>query len=177
LPGPLIRPFDVAALYDAMDARRAELGLSWAAVARQLAAQAGALNDRPGAHPISPSTITNMAKKPRPSCQHVLPMLRWLGRSPESFLVGADDDPRFALPSAGPNHRLRWSLVALYEALDLKRRDERLSWRELADVLHCSPGQLTGLRTAKYATGIDLAMRIVQWLGRPAADFVVPATW
>jgi hypothetical protein len=33
------------------------------------------------------------------------------------------------------------------------------------------------LRTAKYATGSDLAVRIVQWLGRPAAEFVYLATW
>jgi hypothetical protein len=30
---------------------------------------------------------------------------------------------------------------------------------------------------ARFATGMDLAMRIVQWLGRPAADFVYAATW
>ena len=27
------------------------------------------------------------------------------------------------------------------------------------------------------ATGMDLAMRIVQWLGRPAVDFVYQSTW
>jgi hypothetical protein len=52
-----------------------------------------------------------------------------------------------------------------------------LTWRQLADLLGCSPGQLTGLRTARFATGKDLAMRIVQWIGRPAADFVYPARW
>jgi hypothetical protein len=34
-----------------------------------------------------------------------------------------------------------------------------------------------GLRTAKFATGMDLAMRIVQWIDRPAADFIYRATW
>ena len=48
-----------------------------------------------------------------------------------------------------------------------------MTWIALAG----SPGQLTGLRTAKYATTMDLAMRITQWLGRPAADFVYPAAW
>jgi hypothetical protein len=47
----------------------------------------------------------------------------------------------------------------------------------LAAILGCSPGKLTALRTAKFATGMDLAMRIVQWLDRPAADFVYPARW
>jgi hypothetical protein len=30
---------------------------------------------------------------------------------------------------------------------------------------------------ARFATGMDLAMRIVQWLSRPAADFVYLARW
>jgi hypothetical protein len=32
-------------------------------------------------------------------------------------------------------------------------------------------------RPAKFATGMDLAMRIGPWLGRPAADFVYLASW
>jgi hypothetical protein len=105
-------------------------------------------------------------------------MLRWLGRAPESFLSGAaDTDDRFNLPAAGQDQRLRWALKLLYVALDEKRRQESLTWVALAAALGCSPAQLTGLRTAKYATTMDLAMRITQWLGRPAADFVYPAAW
>jgi hypothetical protein len=47
----------------------------------------------------------------------------------------------------------------------------------LAATLGCSPNQLTALRTAKFATGMDVAMRTVQWLDRPAGDFVYPARW
>jgi hypothetical protein len=50
-----------------------------------------------------------------------------------------------------------------------------MTWPELAAVLGCTPSQLTRLRTAKFATGMDLAMRIVQWLDQPAASFVYPA--
>ena len=56
-------------------------------------------------------------------------------------------------------------------------RREALTWPELASVLRCTPNQLTGLRTAKFATGMTLAMRITQWLDRPAADFVYAAKW
>ena len=77
----------------------------------------------------------------------------------------------------GQDHRLRWALKLLYAALDEKRRQEGSTWIALAATLSCSPGQLTGLRSAKYATTMDLAMRITQWLGRPAADFVYPAAW
>jgi hypothetical protein len=61
--------------------------------------------------------------------------------------------------------------------MDEKRRQEDLTWQQLANLLECSPNQLTGLRTARFATGMDLAMRITQWIGRPAADFVYPARW
>jgi hypothetical protein len=172
-----IRPFEVTALYHAMDAKRAELGLSWTGVANQIWALSADLNERRRDHPISPSTLTNMAKTPRTSCQHALFMLRWLGRSPESFLEGGADDQRYALPQAGPDRRLRWALKLLYAAMDEQRREQQLTWPALATVLQCTDHQLTGLRTAKFATGMDLAMRIVQWLERPAADFVYPAKW
>lgn len=173
-----IHPFDAGALYRALDARRCELELSWKGVADQIWNLSSELNDRRRDHPISPSTLTNMAKKPRTTCQHALFMLRWLGRTPESFLRGAtEDDSRFALPQVGPDRRLRWALKLLYAAMDDKRQEEALTWPALAAIVGCTPSQLTGLRTAKYATGMDVAMRIVQWIGRPAADFVYPATW
>jgi hypothetical protein len=173
-----VRPFDVRALYSALDAKRTDLGISWPAVAKQLWELSSDLNDRRRDHPISPSTLTNMAKNPRISCQHALFMLRWLGRTPESFLEGeTGDDARFALPVAGPDRRLRWALKLLYASMDEKRRQDGLTWPAVAAILGCSPNQLTGLRTAKFATGMDLAMRIAQWIGRPAADFVYLSTW
>ena len=175
----VIRCFDGSALYSVLDARRVELGLSWRQVADDLWQLLSELNDRRRDHPISPSTLTNMATKPRTSCQHALFMLRWLNRNPESFLVGMidGDDLRFALPGAGPDRRLRWSLKLLWATTDDKRRKDGLTWKQLAEFLACTPNQLTGLRTARFATGMDLAMRIVQWIGRPAADFVYPAGW
>jgi hypothetical protein len=176
--GHAIRPFDNAALYAALDEKRTALGLSWQSVADQMWEQSAALNDRRQDHPISPSTLTNVSRSQRTSCQHALFMLRWLGHAPESFLLGvAEADELFNLPAADQDHRLRWALKLLYVALDEKRREEGLTWVALAAALECSPGQLTGLRTAKYATTTDLAMRITQWLGRPAVDFVYPAAW
>ena len=81
-----------------------------------------------------------------------------------------------ALP-AGPNRRLRWDLQALYEALDARRRERLLTWEELAREIRCSTNQLTGIRTARYAIGMKLAMRIVLWLEQPASTFVYPADW
>jgi hypothetical protein len=118
-----------------------------------------------------------MRTKRATSCQHALFMLRWLGRTPESFLAGEEDGAGSALPAAGPDRRLRWNLRALYEAMDEKWRADGLTWVQLGRVLRCTPSQLTGLRTARFATGMGLAMRIVQWLGTPAADFVYAAGW
>lgn len=173
-----LRSFDAGALYAALDARRVELGLSWRQVADQLWNLSADLNAQRHDHPISPSTLTTIAKKPRTSCQHALFMLRWLDRSPESFLDGASgNDPRFALPRAGRDRRLRWSLKLLYKTMDEKRRHEALTWPLLGATLGCSPNRLTALRTAKFATDMDLAMRIVQWIGCPAAEFVYLAKW
>jgi hypothetical protein len=37
--------------------------------------------------------------------------------------------------------------------------------------------QLTGLRSVRFAISMRLAMRITQWLERPASDFVYAARW
>jgi hypothetical protein len=169
------RDFDITALYEAMDAQRIERGLSWRQVADQLWAQSSLLNRKRHDHPISPSTLTGIARRRDCTCQHALFILRWLGRSPESLIGRAER--RFALPAAGPDRRLRWDLTSLYEALDTRRRERQLSWAQLAYLLRCTPHQLTGIRTARYAIGMRLAMRLVQWLEQPARVFIYAAEW
>lgn len=72
------------------------------------------LNRRRNDHPISASTLRGMSRRPATSCQHALFMLRWLERTPESFLVGQPARPAgAALPAAGPDRRLRWNLARL----------------------------------------------------------------
>jgi hypothetical protein len=169
--------FDARALFEALDAQRIDRGLTWRGVADELWNQSAHLNARRRDHPISPATLTGMAKRGSTSCQHALFMLRWLGRTPESFLPGGDTSPATALPPAGPDRRLRWDLARLYEALDAGRRERELTWTELARVLRCTPNQLTGIRVARFAIEMNVAMKIVQWLGRPAADFIYAAGW
>ncbi len=170
--------FDAFAMYEAMDTRRLERGLSWRQVANQIWDQSAELNRRRNDHPISPATLTGIAKRGDTTCQHALFMLRWLGRSPESFLpIATPVTGDTALPTAGTDRRLRWNLAALYTALDARRRERQLTWRQLAVQIRCSENQLTGIRIARYAIGMKLAMRIVQWLERPAADFIYIAMW
>lgn len=172
----VIAEFDAMALYEAMDAKRVSLMLSWSQVADQIWQLSADLNSRRHDHPISPSTLSGMARRGNTSCQHALFMLRWLDRTPESFVVGGRQTGS-PLPPAGPDRRLRWDLKALYDAMDAKRRAEGITWPELAIVLRCQPGQISGLRKVRFAVGMRLAMRITQWLGRPAADFVYAARW
>jgi hypothetical protein len=104
-------------------------------------------------------------------------VLRWLGRPPEDFLTASGTDVGDTrLPIAGPGHRLRWDLGELHGALNEARQRRALTWAALAAELGCTPSRLTGLRTAVFAD-LDLAMRITQWLGRPAATFIHPAEW
>jgi len=160
-----------------MDAQRRERGLTWQGVASELWDQSAALNHRRHDHPISPSTLTGIAKRGGVSCQHALFILRWLGRSPESFLKGANVNARTALPAALNDRRLRWDLAALYGALDQSRTAVPITWAALAQELRCTPSQLTGIKRARFAMDMALAMRVTQWIGRPAADFIYAADW
>ncbi|HKW13436.1 MAG TPA: hypothetical protein VJS69_03025 [Candidatus Krumholzibacteria bacterium] len=169
--------FDAVAMCRAMDARRAELGLSWKGVADALWEQSALLNAQRNDHPISASTLTGIAKRRDCTCQHALFILRWLDVTPEHFVDGARDTKAARLPDVGSDHRLRWDLKALYAALDEARQQRDMTWTALAEAIGCTSHQLTGIKTARYAISMVLAMRIVQWLGRPAAAFVYAARW
>lgn len=141
-------------------------------------AQSSELNDRRSDHPIAIETITGMRRRNNISCQHALFMLRWIGRAPEEFMAHpVPGSAGVGLPVTGPDRRLRWNLGALYGAMNERRRDERLTWKALAHMLGCTQSQLTGIKTARFAIGMRLAMRITQWLARPAGEFVYAARW
>jgi hypothetical protein len=167
----------VRGLYAAMDEQRRQRGLSWRQCADEIWDLSSELNERRRDHPISPATLTGMKLRGATSCQHALFILRWLDRTPESFLVGVHESPDSTFPVVGSDRRLRWNLAKLYEAMNEQRRGRGLAWAELATTLDCTSNQLTGLRRAKFATSMDLAMRITQWLERPASDFVYASKW
>lgn len=170
--------FDSAAFFAAMDERRQREGLSWPGLAKVIWEQSRELNERlDWYHPVSPDTLRHLGRHGG-TCQHALLVLRWLDCPPETFI--AEPRPGTAgvpLPRADAAHRLRWNLGALYEALNAERQERGATWRQAAYVLRCTPSQLTGLRTVKFAIAMDLAMRITQGLRRPAADFVDVAQW
>jgi hypothetical protein len=170
--------FSNQAFFDAVDKRRREQHLSWSALATAIWEQSGVLNEQRHDHPISANTIRKTADGRDLSCQHALFLLRWLDVPPETFIaVPQPGTAGIALPLADETQRLRWDLRKVYHALNQARTDGGATWQQTAEHIHCTPSQLTGLRTAKFATGMGLAMRITQALRRPAADFVYAADW
>jgi hypothetical protein len=113
--------FNLAALPDVLDRQRRNRALTWQGVARGIWNQ----SER--------STLTGTAKPGDTTCQHALFMLRWLGRTPESFPPSSTDDAKMTpLPFAGPDQWLRWDPRKLYAALDSERRERSLTWPQLA---------------------------------------------
>ncbi len=176
-PMGVLPVFDCAGLFNALDAQRRDRGLDWYALAGELWRQSSELNARRTDHPLCGGAIQRLPTRGATSCQYALFMLRWLRRAPEDFLTGpVVDVGDVALPEAGADSRLRWDLTQTHTALDDERRGRGLTWAELAHELNCTPSRLTNLRTARFAD-MDLAMRITQWLGQPAAAFIHPAQW
>lgn len=172
--------FDCAALFDALDASRRAIDVGWYDLAAVLWEQSEVLNARLGDHPLCGGAIQRVPKRGAMSCQYALYMLRWLDRAPEDFLTGPVVDvggpSTTALPTAGPDQRLRFDLAALHAALDDERTARSLTWVALGDEIGCTPSRLTNLRRARLAD-MDLTMRLTQWLRRPAAEFVTAADW
>jgi len=141
-------------LYAAVDSRRQELGLSWAAVARQIG--------------VALSTLKRTQQNGPMETDGILSMTRWLGRPPEDFVVGALPNENPVIPKG------RFNTKKLYEALDGYRSDKGMSWRELADDIGCaSPAMLTHLaKGGRVEFGLMIAA--LTKLRRPISSFTQP---
>lgn len=162
--------FDMRSLATTLDDARRARKLTW----DELAAEINAPFEHTPSIPISVGTLRMMTAKRSVTSAVVLQVLRWLRRTPESFLKGRDQAPALneALPEAGPAQILRFDTVALHGALDAKRRERGLTWREVASELPgFTPGMLTNLASGPLI-GFPRVMTLTQWLGRPVADFV-----
>ena len=158
------------ALYAALDAQRSARGLTWPALVAEI--------NRPfegsPSIPISVSTVRGIGKKSSVTSAVVLQVLRWLGRSPESFLSGKTAAPLVdeKLPELGAGRILRFDTRGLHAAVDTERTKRGMTWKQISSEL---PGftasMLTNLATGPLI-GFPRVMLITQWLGRPAAHFV-----
>jgi len=159
--------FDLAAVYEAMDARRQARGLTWQQVMEEIG---GAFAS--AARSVSPSTVTSMRTKAIAEGDGVLQMLRWLGRTPESFIRGHRVSLEAALPSAAATQILRFDTKQLHAALDAQRSERRLTWTQVANQIGgVSAPMLTHLSNGGR-TSFPHVAHIAAWLGRPVASFV-----
>jgi len=165
-----LRNFDMGGLQAALDTARQAQGLTWVTLAAEI--------NRPfegtPSIPISVSTLRGMKDKRSVTSGVVLQVLRWLGRTPESFLDGAPAPPQpgEALPEPGIGRILRFDTRAMHAALDAERCTRGLTWKQAAHELPgFSEGMLTNLADGPLI-GFPRVMMIPQWLSCPAASFV-----
>ena len=165
-----IAEFDLRALYAALDAERQARSLSWAQATREISRQPAG-STRTG---MSTSTITGIRARTNVEADGVLQMLQWLGRSPESFVPGHPlaQAQTACLPQVAADRVLRFDTKAIHDAIDAERTRRNLSWVEVAKEMCVPASSLTYLARGSR-TSFPQVMRIVRWLGRPAACF----TW
>jgi len=167
MPGKDYSDFDVASLFKALEAKRTAEGLT----EQQMMDAINRVNNQLHLVPMSLATVKNMLRRNDTTCQHALHLLRWLGRTPESFLKGrAWDDAPVPFTDKG---RFYWSMRLLASAVNAEKSHQGLSWQQVARELGCSQNQVSGLHRRTYGISIHLAMRITQWLGRSSTEFVV----
>jgi hypothetical protein len=162
--------FDMSALQAALDDERRARGLTW----NELAAAINEPFKGTASIPINVDTLRSMTAKRSVTSAVVLQVLRWLRRTPESFLVGRDQTAATdeELPEAEPARVLRFDTRALYAALDARRQERGMTWTRVArEIPGFSPGMLTNLAKGPLI-GFPRVMALTQWLGRPASDFV-----
>jgi hypothetical protein len=152
--------FDVIALWETVDEQRAARKMTWAGVTRTLGWMAQ-------------GTIKRMRERGTASCNHVLPMIQWVGRTPESFTVDPEGAVHELLPDPGERGwRWWWRYRDLSADLEAQRLEQELSSKELSAELGLHQASIAALQRSRYGTEIGVAMIISRWLGRSAASYM-----
>jgi hypothetical protein len=162
------RDFDIRALHAALDAERMARGLNW----RQLADEVSRPFRLPAGR-ISASTLTGMPARRAIEGDGVLQVLRWLGRSPETFVPGHPTpwSAQLSLPMVGDGQVLRFDTPKLHDALAAVRVARGMTWRDVAHAIGgVTPANLAGLAKGGR-TSFPQVTRMTGWLDRATADF------
>jgi hypothetical protein len=151
----------VAALFDAVEQQLAARDMTLGQLTRELAW-------------MSKDTIVRMQSSGGAAgCHHILPLIQWVQRSPESFTVGAADFPGELLPDPAPGEwRWYWNMPELAAALDAQRDERAMTWKLVADDLGTTPAEIKALQKTKYGMSISFTMRAARWLERTATSFM-----
>ena len=118
------------------------------------------------------STVSGIGTKRVAEADGVLGMIRWLDRTPESFVPGSPfaHDEGAKLPDVSPLV-LRMDTRKLHAALNAARVQRGLTWSELSrEIRGSTVNTLTGL-AVNQRTGFPTVMWITGWLGQPLATF------
>lgn len=88
-----------------------------------------------------------------------------------ALFTPAIPSPEHLFLSRAPASFPRWDTAALHAALDDQRAARKLTWRSAArEIGEYTPAML---RNVQRGVGFPMVMRLLDWLRRPAADFVV----
>jgi len=171
-----VRPdFDIAALYGALDAERQARRLTWQQLAREISAPFRRLPSRP----VSPLTLSRLRSHRAIEGDGVLQMLRWLDRTPESFVPGEPSmyQEVTTLPDVGPTQILRFDTPKIHAMLDARRTERALTWTQVAREI----GDVTPAGLTRYAkggrTGFPQVTRIASWLRVPVGSLTRGFDW
>jgi hypothetical protein len=156
---PTVHAFDYRAVGEAVESRRQELNLTPSGLIRSI-------------NWLSAAPLARLRQGGTNTCQHVVGLLRWLGRSPESFSPGMVDGPECRIPDFGP-YAVRWNMATLWEAVDALRTTRGQSWDAVREATRYS--HVDRIRFETYGIKMHHAMNVVRWLGQPAATFMFPA--
>jgi transcriptional regulator with XRE-family HTH domain len=158
--------FDAAAMHAAMEARRRARGVSWHQVAREVGPSSG--------------TIANFARNGVTEADGAFSALEWLGAPAEAFLrregEPAPGPERFAvdprpLRQGRSAYLARVNTPALFTALDARREERALEWRNVAAEIGVAKPFWSQLESGGR-TEIHVYMLLAQWLGVAASRFV-----
>jgi len=155
--------FDLRQLFAALDAQRRLKGLSWSGALREIR--------RGSKRGLSLSTLKGIGAKSFAEGDGVLQMLRWLGRTPESFVRGRPEEPGAALPDIPLSKILRFDTRKLYLAIAAERDRRTLTWPKVAAETGWSVPALMHLSRGGR-TGFPHVMRLFAWLKLPASRFI-----
>jgi DNA-binding XRE family transcriptional regulator len=149
--------FDVIALCEAVEAQRASRNLKWGPTVFRW---------------MSRSTMERMRERGTATCNHVLPMIQWVGRTPESFTVDPDGAVHELLPDPQGQWRWWWAHHDLASAVDAQRQERGMTWKQAADEMGVGTAAIQGLTKLRYGPSIGLAMIAARWIQRSAASFL-----
>jgi hypothetical protein len=153
--------FDTAALFKVVDEQLAARDMTVSQLVKQLAWTS------------KPAFLRMRESGPFAGCQFILPVIQWVGRTPESFMTGGADFPGELLPDPGSGRwRWYWDMPDLASALDVRRAERELTWAQVAEEFGSSSAEIKALQKTKYGMSIGFSMRAARWLDRTAASFM-----